>query len=84
MTLLVPLWVVSGAMFPAPAGDPALAAVMRANPLAYAVSAARRALAGAGAPGAMPGSAARDLGVASSPRPARSRSRARREEVGPT
>ena len=63
MTLLVPLWVVSGAMFPAPAGEGALGAVMRANPVAYAVSAARRALGGAGAPGALPGSAARDLAV---------------------
>ncbi len=63
MTLLVPLWVVSGAMFPAPSGDGALAAVMRANPVAYAVSAARRALGGPAAPGAMAGSAARDLAV---------------------
>jgi heme ABC exporter ATP-binding subunit CcmA len=63
MTLLVPLWVVSGAMFPAPAGEGALGAVMRANPVAYAVSAARRALGGAGTPGTLPGSAARDLAV---------------------
>ncbi len=61
MTLLVSLWVVSGAMFPAPAGHPALAAALRANPLAHAVSAARRALAGSSAPGALPGSATRDL-----------------------
>ncbi|HYG69946.1 MAG TPA: ABC transporter permease [Anaeromyxobacteraceae bacterium] len=60
MTLLVPLWVVSGAMFPA-AGHPVFAAVMRFNPVAYAVSAARRALAGADAPGVLPGSAATDL-----------------------
>lgn len=63
MTLLVPLWVVSGAMFPPSADQPALAAVMRANPVAYAVSAARRALSGPLAPGALPGSAARDLAV---------------------
>ncbi len=63
MTLLVPLWVVSGAMFPPSAGQPAFAAVMRANPVAYAVSAARRALSGPAAPGALPGSAARDLAV---------------------
>ncbi|WP_242338733.1 MULTISPECIES: ABC transporter ATP-binding protein/permease [Anaeromyxobacter] len=63
MTLLVPLWVVSGAMFPAPSGTGALAAVMRANPLAYAVSAARRALGGPAAPGALAGSGARDLAV---------------------
>ncbi len=61
MTVLVPLWIVSGAMFPPPAGHPALAAAMHANPLAHAVSAARRALAGPGAPGVLPGSAARDL-----------------------
>ncbi len=63
MTLLVPLWVVSGAMFPPSPTHPGFDAVMRANPVAYAVSAARRALAGAGAAGARPGSAARDLAV---------------------
>ena len=63
MTVLVPLWVVSGAMFPLPAGHPTLAAAMRANPLAHAVSAVRRALAGGAAPGVLPGSAALDLAV---------------------
>lgn len=63
MTLLVPLWVLSGAMFPAPEDRPALAAILRWNPISYAVSAVRRALAGADAPGALPGSAARDLAV---------------------
>jgi ABC-2 type transport system permease protein len=63
MTLLVPLWVVSGAMFPPSADHPGFAAVMRANPVAYAVSAARRALGGPLAPGTLPGSAARDLVV---------------------
>lgn len=63
MTLLVPLWVLSGAMFPVPEGNAALAAIMRWNPISYAVSAVRRALAGAAAPGALPGSAARDLAV---------------------
>jgi daunorubicin resistance ABC transporter membrane protein len=63
MTLLVPLWVVSGAMFPLPADRPGFAWVMRANPISYSVSAVRRALAGADAPGALPGSAARDLAV---------------------
>jgi ABC-type multidrug transport system permease subunit len=58
MTLLVPLWVVSGAMFPVPEGHPALAAAMRANPIAHAVSAARRALGGDGAHGVLPGSSA--------------------------
>jgi daunorubicin resistance ABC transporter membrane protein len=61
MMLIVPLWVVSGAMFPVPADRPGFAAVMRWNPISYAVSAARRALAGADAPGALAGSAARDL-----------------------
>lgn len=63
MTLLVPLWVVSGAMFPASPAHRLFSAVMRVNPLSYAVSAARRALAGADAPGALPGSALRDLCV---------------------
>jgi daunorubicin resistance ABC transporter membrane protein len=63
MTLLVPLWILSGAMFPVPADRPGFAAVMRWNPISYAVSATRRALAGAGAPGALPGSSARDLAV---------------------
>ncbi len=63
MTLLVPLWVMSGAMFPMSADHPALAAVMSANPVAYAVSAARRALGGELAPGALPGTSLRDLAV---------------------
>jgi len=61
MTLLVPLWIVSGAMFPASPDHPVLGAVMRANPIAYAVSATRRALGGPDAPGALPGSTGRDL-----------------------
>lgn len=63
MTFLVPLWVVSGAMFPVPEAGGAFAAVMRANPVAYAVSAVRRALAGPAAPGALPGSSAVELAV---------------------
>jgi daunorubicin resistance ABC transporter membrane protein len=63
MTLLVPAWVVSGAMFPSSPEHPVLAAVMRANPVAYAVSATRRALGGAGAPGVLPGTALGDLAV---------------------
>jgi hypothetical protein len=50
-------------MFPMSADHPALAAVMRANPVAYAVSAARRALQGELAPGALPGTSGRDLAV---------------------
>ncbi|HET6439037.1 MAG TPA: ABC transporter permease [Anaeromyxobacter sp.] len=61
MTLLVPLWVLSGAMFPVPSDRPGLALLMRLDPVSYAVSAVRRALAGPGAPGALPGSAGRDL-----------------------
>lgn len=63
MTLLVPLWVISGGMFPASPDRPVFAALMRANPVAYAVSAVRRALAGPLAAGALPGSAVRDLAV---------------------
>ena len=61
MMLLVPLWVVSGAMFPPSPEQPVLSAAMRANPVAWAVSAARRALAGPEAPGALPGSAGGEL-----------------------
>ena len=61
MTLLVPAWVISGAMFPPSPEHPAFAALMRWNPVAYGVSAARRALSGPAAPGALPGSAAHDL-----------------------
>ncbi|HET7754886.1 MAG TPA: ABC transporter permease [Anaeromyxobacteraceae bacterium] len=63
MTFITPLWVVSGAMFPSDPARPWLEVVMRLNPVAYGVSAARRALAGADAPGALPGSAAGDLAV---------------------
>lgn len=61
MMLLVPAWVLSGAMFPPSPEHPVFAALMRWNPVAYAVSASRRALAGPEAPGALPGSAGRDL-----------------------
>jgi len=44
MMILIPLWVVSGAMFPA--GDELYALVMRLNPVAYGVSAVRHALYG--------------------------------------
>jgi daunorubicin resistance ABC transporter membrane protein len=42
MMVLIPLWVVSGAMFPA--GDGFYSVVMRFNPVAYGVSAVRHAL----------------------------------------
>ncbi len=54
MTLLLPLWIVSGAMFPAPAGS-AFAAVLRWNPLSYAVGAARAALYGGTLPAGLAG-----------------------------
>ncbi len=44
MMVLIPLWVVSGAMFPP--GDGIFATVMRFNPVAYGVSAVRHALYG--------------------------------------
>lgn len=50
MTLLVPLWMVSGAMFPPSQADGIFAMIMRANPIAYAVSGARHALYGGQAP----------------------------------
>jgi daunorubicin resistance ABC transporter membrane protein len=54
--LLIPLWILSGAMFP-PGGGPAwIGWVMRVNPMAYGVSGIRRALGGAAA--ALPGSSA--------------------------
>lgn len=51
MTLLVPLWVVSGAMFPPTAQAPrAFLWAMQLNPIAYAVSCVRHALYGGHAP----------------------------------
>jgi daunorubicin resistance ABC transporter membrane protein len=55
--VLIPLWVLSGAVFPAAGLNPVLGAIVRANPVSYAVAATRRALhggtlpAGAGLPG---------------------------------
>jgi daunorubicin resistance ABC transporter membrane protein len=63
MTFLTPLWVISGAMFPPDPARPWVEVAMRLNPVAYGVSAARRALAGPAAPGALPGSAGGDLAV---------------------
>lgn len=45
--VLIPLWILSGAMFPA--DDGWIGAIMAANPLAWSVGAVRAALAGAGA-----------------------------------
>jgi ABC-2 type transport system permease protein len=44
--VLIPLWVLSGAMFPPSGALPWMAAAMRLNPMAYCVSSLRRALAG--------------------------------------
>jgi daunorubicin resistance ABC transporter membrane protein len=44
--LLIPLWIVSSAMFPRAAAPGWLGAVMRCNPLAYGVTGLRRALGG--------------------------------------
>lgn len=50
MTILIPLWVISGAMFPASEGQDVFAVLMAVNPVAYAVSAFRHALYGGVAP----------------------------------
>jgi daunorubicin resistance ABC transporter membrane protein len=47
--ILLPMWILSGAMFPAPASG-VLATIEQLNPIAYAVSAVRRALHGGIAP----------------------------------
>jgi ABC-2 type transport system permease protein len=47
--LLLPLWIVSGAMFPAQPGS-VLATVAACNPMSYAVSAVRRGLYGPSLP----------------------------------
>lgn len=62
MLLLVPMWVLSGAMFPV--GTSAFGSVMRANPMTYVVDGVRHALAGGDAPEALfAASAATDLAV---------------------
>jgi ABC-2 type transport system permease protein len=53
--LLIPLWILSGAMFPAGGAARAIAWAMRCNPMTYSVSGIRRAL---GQPGTAPGSSA--------------------------
>ncbi len=57
--LLLPAWLVSGALFPAASADGAIVFVMRLNPLTYIVELIRRALYGASPPAA-------DLGLAGS------------------
>lgn len=43
MLVLMPMWLLSGAMFPVQGAHPVLGAVMAANPLTYGVAALRRA-----------------------------------------
>ncbi len=67
MTLLLPLWVVSGAMFPPSSRLPAFAAVLRCDPLSYAVGTVRIALYGGRLPpglsAAVPAGAGASLAV---------------------
>ncbi len=50
MTLLVPLWVISGAMFPADPNSSFFSTAMAVNPVAYGVSVVRHAMYGGLAP----------------------------------
>ena len=61
--LLIPLWILSGAMFPMATGPKWILAIARANPMAYAVAGVRRALYGGAPPGATATSPALELGV---------------------
>jgi daunorubicin resistance ABC transporter membrane protein len=49
--LLIPLWILSGAMFPVEGAARWIAVLMRCNPMAYGVAGIRRALDGSGGPG---------------------------------
>jgi daunorubicin resistance ABC transporter membrane protein len=62
---LIPLWMLSGAMFPPAAGSHVLGALMAADPMTYVVSAARRGFHGAALPAGLvpPGSAALEVAV---------------------
>ncbi|HVU52066.1 MAG TPA: ABC transporter permease [Polyangia bacterium] len=64
MVALIPLWMLSGAMFP-PAAGGVMSALMAADPMTYVMSAARRGFHGAGLPaGLVPGaSGAVDLAI---------------------
>lgn len=53
--LLIPMWILSGAMFPLSGASPVVAAIMRVNPLRFAVEGVRRALFGDAAVGASTG-----------------------------
>jgi daunorubicin resistance ABC transporter membrane protein len=61
--LLLPLWILSGAMFPMTTGPKWIAIVSRANPMAYAVAGVRRALYGGAAPGVASTTSALELAV---------------------
>jgi len=62
--LLLPLWILSGAMFPMAGGPRWIGWAMRANPMAYAVAGVRRALYGGRVPGgSLPSSATLELAV---------------------
>ncbi|HEX9101774.1 MAG TPA: ABC transporter permease [Polyangia bacterium] len=61
--LLIPLWILSGAMFPMATGPKWILAIARANPMAYAVAGVRRALYGGAPPGAVATTPALELGV---------------------
>jgi daunorubicin resistance ABC transporter membrane protein len=61
--LLIPLWILSGAMFPMTTGPKWIVLISRANPMAYAVAGVRRALYGGAPPGGAASSAALELGV---------------------
>ncbi|MGE3274833.1 MAG: ABC transporter permease [Vicinamibacterales bacterium] len=55
--VLVPMWLLSGAFFPASGAAGWIRGVMAVNPLTYGVEALRTALAGSGAPGQIAGPA---------------------------
>lgn len=62
--LLIPLWILSGAMFPMQGGPAWIGWLMRLNPMAYAVSGVRRALhGGSGALGVAGSTLAVELAV---------------------
>lgn len=63
--LLLPAWVMSGAMFPPSEESPVLSAIVHANPMSYMVSGVRRSLyGGATAPGTVTESASVEMLVA--------------------
>ena len=63
--LLLPGWVLSGAMFPPSPDHPVLATILRMNPMSYVVSGVRVSLSGpaASGPGALTGSLVLDFAV---------------------